>query len=485
MQPIPAPAVDYSRKWYAMATVAMGIFLSTIDSSIVNIALPTLVKYFSTDFATIQWVALAYMLVITTLQLSVGRLADMIGKRPIYIAGIVIFTLSSILCGIAPTIVWLILFRIIQAVGAAMTMALGAAIITEAFPPSERGKALGVIGSVVSVGIIIGPALGGIIIDKLSWHWIFFVNIPVGIVGTFMATSFLPNTKPASSNQRFDYAGAVTFFICLTALLLALTLGQQMGFGAPPIVGLFGIAALFLAGFIGIEQRVAQPMIDLRLFRNELFTSSLVMGFLSFIAIAGTVMLIPFYLENILGYSTRNVGLLMAIVPVLLGITSPISGALSDRFGTRPITVAGLLILSVSYFLLTMLNEHTSTLMYIALFVPIGIGMGVFQSPNNSAIMGEAPKSQLGIVSGILAESRVLGQTMGFAVMGAFWAGRVFAHVGETLEGGATAAPVGAQVAALHDTFVTTGVVMILALVLGIWGLLQSQKRAPAERLNA
>lgn len=481
MQHSPEPTVDYSRKWYAMATVAMGIFLSTIDSSIVNIALPTLVKYFATDFATIQWVALAYMLVITTLQLSVGRLADMIGKRPIYIAGIVIFTISSILCGIAPTIVWLIIFRIIQAIGAAMTMALGAAIVTEAFPPSERGKALGIIGSVVSVGVIVGPALGGIIIDKLSWHWIFFVNIPVGIVGTFMSMRFLPNIRPSSSNQRFDYAGAVTFFISLTALLLALTLGQQMGFGAPPIVGLFGIAALFMVGFIGIEQRVAQPMIDLRLFHNELFTSSLVMGFLSFISIAGTVMLIPFYLENILGYSTRNVGLLMAIVPILLGIASPVSGVLSDRFGTRSITVAGLAILSVAYFLLIHLSEHTSTLMYIALFVPIGIGMGVFQSPNNSAIMGEAPRSQLGIVSGLLAESRVLGQTMGFAVIGAFWAARVFAHVGETLEGGATTAPVGAQVAALHDTFVTTGVVMILALALGIWGLFQSQKSATAK----
>jgi MFS family permease len=259
--------------------------------------------------------------------------------------------------------------------------------------------------------------------------------------------------------------------------LLSLTIGQQIGFGSLPIVLLFVGATIFLALFLVIERSVTHPMVDLRLFRNELFSTSLIMAFVSFISIAGTVLLVPFYLENILGYDTRNVGFLMAVVPVLLGITAPISGVLSDRFGPRPITVVGLLFLVVGYFSLTMLNEHTTMVGYIILFVPIGIGMGIFQSPNNSAIMGVAPKSQLGVVSGILAESRVLGQTIGMAIIGAFWASRVFAHGSEILEGGATVASVRAQITGLHDTFLMIGVVMMVNLGLGIWGLVQSRKR--------
>lgn len=468
--------IDYSRKWYAMATVAMGVFLSTIDGSIVNIALPTLENDFATNFQTVQWVQLAYMLVITTLMLSMGRLADIVGKRLIYTAGLVIFTVGSTLCGFAPDIGWLIGFRVLQAIGAAMNMALGAAIVTEAFPPQERGKALGVIGTIVSLGVIFGPVAGGLLIDALSWHWIFFVNIPFGIAGTVMAPRFLPALKPSDTNQRFDYPGAFTLLLALVALLLALTLGQSMGFGSMPIVLLFAAAFIFLLTFILIEWKTHQPMINLSLFRNELMSVNLIMAFLSFITIAGTVLLIPFYLINVLEYSTRSAGLLMAVVPVLLGLLAPIAGSLSDRFGTRIITLIGLVVLTIGYALLSFLNENTSMLVYIALFVPVGIGMGIFQSPNNSAIMGTAPRSQLGVVSGLLSESRVLGQTMGVALMGAFWAGRVFAHLGETLEQGATAAPIAAQIAGLHDTFLMMSAMMGFATVLGIWGLVQSRR---------
>ena len=202
-----ADQIDYSRKWYVFAGVAMGIFLSTIDGSIVNVALPTLVQELDTHLATVQWVVLAYLLALGTLMLSMGRLGDMIGKKSIYVVGFVIFTLGSVLCGLAPNVYWLIGFRVVQAVGGAMIMALGMAIVTESFPPSERGRALGLTGSMVSIGIVLGPTVGGLILSALSWHWIFFVNLPVGIVGTLMVIRFVPARRPAG-RQRFDLAGA-------------------------------------------------------------------------------------------------------------------------------------------------------------------------------------------------------------------------------------------------------------------------------------
>jgi len=469
------PQIDYSRKWYVMAAVAMGVFLATIDGSIVNVALPTLTRAFNTQFSTVQWVVLAYLLTITTLLLSVGRLADMIGKKPLYTAGFIIFTLGSALCGLSPSVYALIGFRVLQAVGASMTAALGTAIVTEAFPPSERGRALGISGAIVSVGIVVGPTLGGLLIDLLSWRWIFYVNLPIGIVGTWMVTRFVPAIKPAGG-QRFDFPGAITLFVSLLALLLALTLGQRMGFGERQILALFAVSAVFAFLFFFVEWKSGEPMIDLRLFRNSQFSIGLLTGLLAFVAIAGTLILMPFFLENVLGYEPRVVGLMLAAVPIGLGLAAPISGVLSDRFGTRPITVIGLAILLVGYFAVSTLDEDTTTLGYLLRFLPIGIGMGVFQSPNNSAIMGSAPRERLGVASGLLAITRTLGQTTGIAALGALWAARVATYAGELSQGGATAAPAAAQVAGQQDTFRVVLLLVALALALGVWGLVQERR---------
>ena len=220
---------DYSRKWHAMATVGTGVFLATVDGSIINVSLPTLVRELHTEFAVVQWVVLAYLLTITCTMAGIGRLADMVGKKSIYMAGFIIFTTGSALCGLSPTVEWLIGFRTLQAIGAAMTMALGAAIVTESFPPDERGKAMGVIGTIVSMGIVLGPALGGVILGLLSWRWIFYVNLPVGIIGTIMVRRNLPNFKPRG-RQQFDILGALLLCLSILFLLIGLTLGQQQGF---------------------------------------------------------------------------------------------------------------------------------------------------------------------------------------------------------------------------------------------------------------
>jgi EmrB/QacA subfamily drug resistance transporter len=468
-------AVDYSRKWLVMIAVGTGVILTTIDGTIVNVALPTLVRELNTDFATVQWVVLGYLLSLATLLLSIGRLGDMIGKKPIYNGGFVIFTIGSVLCGLAPTISWLIGFRIVQAIGGAMMLALGLAIVTEAFPPQERGKAMGIISGIISVGIVLGPTLGGLIIEASSWNWIFFVNLPVGIVGTLLVQRLVPSFKP-TGRQKFDYLGAITLFISLLSLLLALTFGQQIGFGERRILFLFASWTVFLVAFIIIEWYSEQPMIDPRLFRNRLFSINLVTGLITFIAIAGTVILMPFYLEDVLGYDTRQVGLLMAATPIVLGIVAPLSGTLSDRFGTRSITALGLLVLLIGYYAMSTLDDQTTAVGFILRLLPVGIGMGVFQSPNNSAIMGSVPRERLGIASGLLSITRTLGQTIGIAILGALWASRVMFHAGRALPGGATTAAAEAQIAGLQETFLVTLMLMAFGLALSLWGLVQERR---------
>lgn len=468
--------IDYSRKWYIMASVSMGTFLATIDSSIVNVALPTLVRDLSTEFATVQWVVLAYLLTLSSLLLSTGRLADMIGKKMIYLLGFIIFTLGSLLCGLAQGIYSLIIFRVVQAIGATMILALGMAIVTESFPPRERGMALGITGTMVSIGIVVGPTLGGLIIDTLSWNWIFFVNLPIGLLGILMVIRFIPNVKPIG-HQRFDYFGAITLFVALLLFLLGLTIGQNLGFTDITVLILIFGSFIFLVGFIFIELNSKQPMIDLRLFKNKLFSINLVTGFITFIAIAGTTMLMPFYLENVLGYTTREVGILISVVPVSMGIIAPIAGSFSDRIGTRPMTVIGLVVLLIGYAALSTLTISTTTIRYILCFLPVGLGMGIFQSPNNSAIMGVAPKGRLGIVSGMLAVNRTLGQTTGIAILGAIWAARALYYTQSLQVESATEAPPIAQVSALSDAFICVTVLILGALGLAIYALLKENQK--------
>lgn len=457
-----------------MLAVAMGIFLATIDGSIVNVSLPTLVESLDTDFATIQWVVLAYLLTITTLQMIVGRLADIYGKKRLYTGGFVVFTLGSLLCGLAPTVGWLIGFRVLQGVGAALILALGLAILTEAFPPGERGRALGIGGSIVSVGIVTGPTLGGFILERVSWHWIFIVNVPIGIVGTLLAMRTIPATIPRGG-QRFDLAGAATLSVALLTLLLGLTSGQQNGFTDAMTLRLFAVAAVAFAVFVLIEIRHSHPIVDPRLFSNRLFRVNLVTGLIVFIGL-GSGVLIPFYLENVLGYGVQSVGLLLAVVPVALGITAPISGTLSDRFGSRPITVTGLAVTTLGYLALSTLATDTTAAGFMLRYLPVGIGVGLFQSPNNSAIMGSVPSDRLGIASSLLATTRSLGQTVGIAALGALWATLVFRSAGEMVAGGATAAAPAAQVAGLQTTSLVVAGMVFAALLLALWTWRQERR---------
>jgi EmrB/QacA subfamily drug resistance transporter len=476
-------AIDYSKKWFVMLAVACGVLLCTVDGSIVNIALNTLVIEMGKPLAVVEWVVLAYMLTIATLMLSIGRLADMIGKKKIFLAGLAIFTLGSVLCGLAPTIYWLIVFRVVQAIGAAMVMALGTAIVTEAFPPAERGKALGIIGTVVSIGVIAGPTIGGLILQSLSWHWLFFVNLPVGVIGLVMVAAFVPNLRP-EGRQRFDFIGAGTLFFAMASLLYGLSLVQLSGFSNPIVYITFGLGIFMLAAFIYVELNVVEPMIDLRLFKSRLFSINLITGALTFLAGAGTMLLIPFYLQNVLGYDPQKTGLLLIVSPLAVAVTAPLSGALSDRMGSRLITTIGLIITAIGYLLLTGITSTTSTLEYILRFLPIGIGIGTFQSPNNSAVMGSAPRERLGVASGLLSLTRVVGQMAGIAVLGAIYNTVVLRASGGVVAEGNVQAPIPAQMAGIHAALLSALSFLVLAVAFSVWALVQAGRTRKQTELT-
>lgn len=457
--------VDYSRKWLVLIAVAMAIFLGTIDGSIVNVALPTLADEFDTSFGVVQWVSLGYLLTQATLTLGFGRLGDIVGKKRIFTAGFGVFTLFSVLAGLSPTIELLIAARVFQAVGAAMIFALGFAIVTEAFPASERGKALGINGAMVSLGIIAGPVLGGVLIDLASWRWIFLVNLPIGIIGTMTAIAFVPHTEPREG-QRFDWVGAGTFFVALLAFLAGLTYGQEVGFAHPVVVTAVVVGLAGFAVFVSIERRVEHPMVDLSLFSLGDLSANLTMGFLQFVAIAGLFLVYPFYLESTLGFSTRQVGLLLASVPVTLGLIAPFSGSLSDRLGTRPVSTAGLVVTFTGFLLSALLfDTDTSAFEFVAAGLVVGAGFGLFQSPNNSAILGAVPPHRLGITSGLLTINRITGQIVGIAVLGTLWAARTVSYAGG---GTAESAPPGPQASGLRDVLVVVAVMSLIAVTIGV-----------------
>lgn len=421
-QPDNGATPDQSRKWWALAAVGSGVLLSTIDGSIVNISLGTLVNAFNSNLNVVEWVVLAYLLTLTCLLLLMGRLGDLFGKRLVYAAGFVIFTVASVLCGLAPGIGALIGFRVLQAVGAAMIQSVGPALLVTAFPPRERGLALGAVGSFVAVGILIGPALGGLLLNSVGWQSIFYVNIPVGIVGTWLTLHSLAPDKPQTDRQTFDIVGALLLMASVFGLLLALTEGPLWGWADPRVLGLMALFAVAGASFIAWELRFHSPMIDLRIFRNRAFSLNLLAGFVLFLGLAFNLLLTPLFFQLVYKFDLQTTGLMLMALPIALSLASPISGRLSDRMGPRSLTVAGLVLAGSGLAGLGLTTATTPPVQMLLFLVLVGAGVGMFQSPNNSTVLGNAPREALGVASGLLAVMRTLGQTAGIALAGAIWA---------------------------------------------------------------
>lgn len=405
-------------RWFILATVLVGATMSALDVSIVNVALPTLQTNFKVNLAVIEWVAMAYMLTLTIFLPLFGRLADIFGRTKMYNTGFVVFTVGSALCGLATTAGFLIGARILQAVGAGLLQANSVALITQAFPANERGRAIGIQGAVQAIAMSVGPFVGGLLISAVSWRAIFYVNVPIGIVGTFAALYCLPAAVPGQQREKIDYLGTILFATGLAFLVLAVNEGEGLGWTSAIIITYFVLSAVLLCAFLITEMRVEHPMIDLSLFRRYAFSAGNFTGLLSYYVLFAVLFLMPFYLEKVAGYTPAMTGTILTPIPLAMAIVAPFAGHISDKYGSRLMTTWGMGVCALATLLLIFVgNTPNMAVLFIELII-LGIGMGLFTPPNNSAIMGSAPKERLGVAGGILNMMRALGLIFGVDISG-------------------------------------------------------------------
>jgi len=399
----------------------IGALMGPLDSTIVSVSLPQISSSLGMDYASIIWIPTAYLVTLAVLILSVGRLSDMRGRKPIFISGFAIFVVGSFLCSIAQNGSELIAFRIVQGVGAAFFGATSTAIVTDVFPRNERGKALGINAMSVYFGLTIGPPLGGFLTQAFGWPSIFYINIPIGAIVIVLAITKLRESVSMPKKERFDLAGLFTFSSALVLLLVGLTLGDFVGWTSASILLMFASALVLFASFLIVEKRRGcQAMLDVGLIlKNRLFAAANISALLNYTAFFGISFMISFYLQIVLSFSAFQVGLVLLVMPITMALLSPISGWLSDRIGSRALSSGGMVIIGLGLLLMSALTTTSDTVhVEIGLFV-MGVGMGVFASPNTSAVMGSVQKSQLGVASGTLATMRVVGQASSLALMGA------------------------------------------------------------------
>jgi EmrB/QacA subfamily drug resistance transporter len=406
----------YAQRYSILVSIMLGSIMGPIDASIVNVILPTITQFFGVPISTAQWVPMIYLLTISSLLLFYGRLGDILGYKRIYLSGLAGFIITSGLCGLSPTIYWLILFRAIQGLAAGMMAAVPYALITGSFPPEERGKALGINAISISAGLAIGPSLGGLVTSLSSWRFVFLINIPIGIAGLLWAHYIIPELK--GQHGKIDIWGALAAFVSLFSFLFFINGLQSFGFNYA--IGII-LSLAMIAGFIflWVERRTAQPMVNLTLFGNMTFSFGNISALLNFMSQYVMVFLTPFYLQRVLHYTPKNIGLIMTSFPLAVMAVAPFSGSLSDRIGTKALAFFGAAICALSLFLMSQLPASASPLVVVWRLVLFGLGTGIFQSPNNSAVMGSAPRPHLGIASGILATVRSLGMVFGIATGGA------------------------------------------------------------------
>lgn len=426
----PSPSQPRPDRWRILAAVLIGGVMGPIDSSVVNMAMPVISQYYQVSVTAVSWVAMSYLLVISTLLLTFGRLGDMVGYKRIYRFGLGLFTVASVLCGAAPSLGLLIAARVIQALGAGMFMAVSPAILTATFPPNERGRALGLNGMAVAAGLALGPMLGGALTNWLGWPSIFYINLPVGVAALIWTGRVLPTSDP-HPGQRFDLLGATLAFVSLGSFLLFASEGEAWGWASPGALLVLTLSLLAGTVFLAVERRVAQPMLNLALFRNRTFSAANAAGLLNYMAQFVLVFLTPFMLQRGMGLDPAHAGLVMSISPLLVLATAPFSGALSDRIGTRSLAFLGMGLASLSFFLLAAANPSLGPRGIAWRLAIFGLGTGIFQSPNNSAVMGAAPRQHLGMASAVLASVRNVGMVMGVAVAGAVFSGREAVYLQE------------------------------------------------------
>ena len=430
--------IPKGRRGLILANACVITFMATIDGSIVNIALPTIAASLGAGIAAVQWVVSSYLLCVSATLLVWGRLSDLYGRKPFFVAGLAVFTLGSLLCGLSGSLPALVASRVAQGLGAAMAMALVQGIVTAAFPPAERGKALGFIGSVVAVGSLVGPSLGGLFVATAGWRSIFFINVPIGLAGIALTFAVMPGSRasgvavmpgsrasgvavmpdprnaagPAGESRSFNWAGALLFVLAISAFFAGLLSFQEGLLPGSLALGAMALAMLLFLAFLRAERR-GPALVERSLFSSRVFTMGVIDSSLSYVAMFFYTFFMPFYLQTVRGLSVLQAGALMSLYPLVTMVIAPLAGSLSDRITYRPLTISGLLCTAAGLALLSTLGSGSHLAAVGAIIVLLGAGAAFFQSPNNSSVMGSAPRDRLGIAGSLNAFFRNLGMVTG------------------------------------------------------------------------
>lgn len=407
--------VVQKNRWWILVAVSMFTFMSTLDGSIVNIALPTISKDMQVPMNQSEWIVSIYLMMVCACLLLFGKIGDSWGKIKIYRIGTLIFVIGSLLCGFNHSLAFLLFARVIQALGAAMTMATNTGIITEVFPMNERGRALGMIGAFVSLGSIAGPGLGGLILAHFSWAYIFWINVPVGIITMVISEKFLPKDITLSG-QKIDMGGFAAIAATIMTFFGGVFLGQEHGFLTPIPLVLFALAIISFIVFLYVEKKVKLPLITFSIFKNKVFTMSLITALLIFSSNFFVNVVIPFYLQSARGLSPSYAGLLMMVFPFLMVIGSPLSGYLTDKIGPEILVLIGLGMLSVTQLMYMFMHADSPLWYYVIATAIMGLGNSLFQSPNNTMVMSSVTKENLGVAGSLNSFARNLGMVIGISM---------------------------------------------------------------------
>jgi EmrB/QacA subfamily drug resistance transporter len=410
---------EENRKWVTLAAVSFGLFMIMLDNTVVNVALPTMERDLHVSISQLEWVVTAYALTFAALLITGGKLADLYGRRRLFVVGLVVFSLSSLACGLAPNAGFLIGARAVQGAGAALMNPATLSIITATFPPKERGQAIGIWAGVSALALAIGPLAGGLIVENLNWNWIFFVNVPVGALGVAVSQFAIRESRDTSHEQSIDLPGLVTSAGFLFALSYALIEGNSHGWTSPEILGLFAGSVVLLAAFVALEHRQRLAMLDLSLFRIGAFAGANVVAMLVSLSMFGVFFFVSLYVQNILGYSATQAGATFLPMVTLIILIAPVAGRLSDRVGSRWLMGGGMTLLGASLLLYERVGVHSDFWTLLPPMLVGGVGMAMTMSPMTSAAMGAVPVDKAGVGSGVLNSFRQVGGSLGIALMGA------------------------------------------------------------------
>lgn len=427
--------------WAVLAVLCIGLFMVLLDGTIVNVAIPRIMTVYGAGLSDVEWVLNAYVLVFAVTLVTLGRFGDLYGRKRLFAGGMVLFTVASLACGLAPSIEWLIAFRVVQGLGGAAMMPSTLSIVAAIFPVARRGAAMGIWGGVSGLATAIGPTLGGLLIDSVSWRWIFLINIPIGVIGLLLTLRIVPESKNPTAVETLDLPGVGLVSVALFCLTFALIEGQQYGWTSTLILGLFAAAAAGLVIFYLRERSIRQPLIDFSLFRSVNFLAGNITGLLLSASMMGVFFTVPIFLQTVLGYSALEAGLVMSPLSVVIIFAAPAAGWLSDRLGSKWIVAAGMFLLAFGIAWMAgltpwqeKLTPATSASSLIAPFIIAGIGIGLSVAPVTAAVMATAPPDRVGNASGVLSTMRQFGSLLGIAILGAVLQNRIVANVTAGLE---------------------------------------------------